>query len=56
MGTLLILLLIYSVIRNKDVRHVSVPQYEGLTIEKIAKFINDGHQEVYQYLPDQQEI
>jgi len=36
-----------SVIKGKDVRHVSVPQYEGLTIEKIAEFLDGGHQDVY---------
>ena len=41
------LCLLLQVIKNKDVQHVAVPPYEGLTIEKIAQFVNNGHEEVY---------
>ena len=33
-----------------------VPQYEGLAIKDIAAFLNDRHEEVYQYMPDAVEI
>ena len=36
--------------------HVTVLQYESLTINKIALILEDGHQHVFQYMPDRQEI
>ena len=42
--------------KAKDVRHIQVPQYEGLSLKHIAAFLNNGHQDVWEYMPDQQEI
>ena len=42
--------------KAKDVRHIQVPQYEGLSLKHIAAFLNNGHQEVWDYMPDAQEI
>ena len=38
-------------IKAKDVRHISIPSYEGLTLNDIAKFVNE-YGEVGAYLPD----
>ena len=43
-------------VKAKEVRHISVPQYEGLALKNIAAFLDNGHQEVFDYFPDQQEI
>ena len=40
---------------GKDVRHIAIPQYEGLTIEKIAEFVAPYHT-IHHYLPDEKEI
>ena len=37
-------------------RHVSVPLYKGLGINDIAAFLSNGHRNLYNYLPDRQEI
>ena len=37
-------------------RHISVPQYEGLALKDISGFLNEGHEEVFDYMPDAQEI
>ena len=42
--------------KAKDVRHIQVPLYEGLALKNIAAFLEDGHAEVFDYFPDQQEI
>ena len=42
-------------IYGKDVRHVTVPQYENLTIEAISKFVTQ-YKHVGDYLPDPIEI
>ena len=43
-------------IKAKEVRHVYVPQYNTLTIEKIFDFLEDGNLAVFDYLPDKQEV
>lgn len=43
-------------IKGKDVRHITVPQYEGLALKDISIFLNDGRQYVFDYMPDHQEI
>ena len=43
-------------VKSKEARHVYVPHYETLTLKKIFEFLNDGHGQVFQYLPDLQEI
>ena len=43
-------------VKSKDVRHISVPQYEGLVLKDIAAFLNSGRQKVWDYMPDSQEI
>ena len=42
-------------IYGKDVRHVTIPQYENLTIEAISNFVTQ-YGEVEDYLPDAIEI
>ena len=37
-------------------RHISVPQYDGLSLKHIAAFLDNGHQHVFDYMPDNQEI
>ena len=39
----------------KDVRHIAIPQYENLTISKIADFVSPYHI-IHEYLPDEKEI
>ena len=43
-------------IKSEDVKHITVPQYEGLALKHIGGFLENGHQHVYSYLPDQQEL
>ena len=43
-------------IKAKEVRHVSVPAYENLTIMKIAAFADSVDRNIFDYMPDQQEI
>ena len=33
---------LYIGIKAKDVRHISVPQYEGLALKHISAFLNNG--------------
>ena len=40
---------------GKEMRHIAIPQYENLTIEKIAVFVNN-YGSVVNYLPDGKEI
>ena len=42
-------------INNANVRHMTVPHYESLTINKIGEFCQ-AHQETYLYLPDLKEM
>ena len=37
-------------------RHISVPQYEGLSLKDIANYLRNGHQQVADYFPDDQEV
>ena len=43
-------------ILSKDVRHITIPQYEGLALKHISKHLDQSYQHVYDYLPDAQEI
>lgn len=43
-------------VKARAVRHISVPQYEGLALKDIAQFLDAGHRQVYDFFPDQQEI
>ena len=43
-------------IKAKEARHVYVPYYETLTIKKILAFLEDGRNQVFDYLPDLQEL
>ena len=47
---------LYIGVKNKEVRHITVPQYEGLALKDIAQVLNEFHPEVYEYLPDSMEI
>ena len=42
-------------IYGHQVRHIAIPQYENLTIQKIADFVAPHHL-VHMYLPDEKEI
>ena len=33
-----------------------MPQYDGLALKHISAFLNNGHQQVFEYFPDSQEI
>ena len=33
-----------------------MPQYDGLALKHIALFLNSGHEHVWDYMPDSQEI
>ena len=37
-------------------RHVSVPYYESLSLDRIAELLNTIDNDVHRYLPDKQEI
>ena len=37
-------------------RHVSVPYYESLSLQKISEFLNSTQNDVHRYMPDKQEI
>ena len=37
-------------------RHIYVPQYESLTLDKIIGFLKDNHEDVLDYLPPANEI
>ncbi len=43
-------------IKSEAVRHITIPQYEGLALKHITARLDNGYQHVYDYLPDQQEI
>ena len=42
-------------IKNKDVRWLTVPQYEELTTAKLLKFCKE-HPETFEYLPEDKDI
>ena len=42
-------------IKGKDVRHVTIPQYDNLSIKEIAEFVAP-YNTVGHYLPDEKEI
>ena len=44
-----------KVVYAKDVRHIAIPGYEGLTLKDIAGFLQN-YREVIDYLPDGNEI
>ena len=46
----------YIGIKSKDSRHIYVPHYDTLTIKTIMDFLNDGRKQVFNYLPDLQEL
>jgi len=41
---------------SKNVRHVSVPHYSSLSIQKISHFVSSKNQDMHLYIPDNQEI
>ena len=43
-------------IKGKDCRWIQIPQYEGLSLDDISKFLQNGHQHVFNFMPDSQEI
>ena len=54
MQRILYLVLIYLLIgvKAKNVRHIQIPQYEGLALKDISTFLNTGHEHVFDYMPD----
>ena len=42
-------------ILSENIKHVSIPQYESLSVKEIKKFMADNP-ECYQYLPDEKEL
>ena len=43
-------------IHGSEVRHIQVPQYDGLSLRDISLFLGEGHGHVFDYMPDNQEI
>ena len=43
-------------VKSKKVRFIKVPQYEGLSLKVIAEYLNNHHPELFDYMPDSQEI
>ena len=46
----------FAVIMSETVRHITIPQYEGLALKHITARLDNGFQHVYDFLPDQQEL
>ena len=44
------------VIKSEQVKHITIPQYEGLALKHIMGHLDNGCQHVYDYLPDEQEL
>lgn len=42
-------------IKGSDVSHVSVPHYDGLTLNDIKTFLDD-YPDIWKYLPDEVEL
>ena len=42
-------------VKSGAVLHLSVPQYDSLSINKIFKFLQN-HNEVYKFLPDKEDL
>jgi len=51
-----ILILFLTEILSRNVRHVSVPHYESLTLEKITAFCRTQPNDIERYLPDKGEV
>ena len=51
----IILILFHIVVKTDRFQHLSVPQYDGLNIDKMLEFAND-YREVFKFLPDPIEI
>ena len=45
----------FAVLKQSDLKHLYIPQYEGLEIEQILKFIAD-YEECFKFLPFEKEI
>jgi hypothetical protein len=43
-------------ILSKNVRHISVPYYESLTLEKITAFCREQPNDIQRYIPDKGEV
>ena len=43
-------------IKSEQVKHITIPQYEGLALKHIMSHLDNGCQHVYDYLPDEQEL
>ena len=46
----------YIEILSKAVRHISVPYYESMSLEKIQEFCRRQPNEIHKYFPDKQEL
>ena len=43
-------------IKSEVVRHITIPQYEGLALKHIMSHLDNGCQHVYDFLPSQLEL
>ena len=49
----MILTLVASIeVKANEVRHVSVPYYENLSIKEMSLFVQNGNMHVFEYMPD----
>ena len=46
----------FAEILSKNVRHISIPQYESLSLEKITEFCREQPNDIHRYMPDKLEI
>ena len=50
------IIILFLEILSKDVRHVSVPHYDNLTLDKMKAFCLSRKKDIDTYLPDKREI
>jgi hypothetical protein len=43
-------------IKNSAIKHIHVPQYNSMSLEKIFKLMVEGKPELLKYFPDQRDI
>ena len=53
---IILTLFVSAEVKANEVRHVSVPYYENLSIKEMSLFVEKGNMHVFDYLPDKQEI
>ena len=45
-------LFVSTEVKATEVRHVSVPYYENLSIKEMSLFVENGNMHVFDYMPD----